>query len=354
MKIAIDISPLAKNGHGVHHRVRGTGFYIEYLTKFLRQYYPQHTYIHFTNFNEIPHDTDIVHYPYFEPFFLTLPLRLHYKTVVTVHDLTPLVFKDNFPPGVRGSIKWQVQKYMLSQTAAIITDSEASKKDVSIYAGVDENKIHAVHLAVGEEFRKLKSSKSSLQAISKKYMLPDKFALYVGDVTWNKNLPRLIEAAEKAKVPLVMVGKALLDKTFDRQNPWNQDLVSVQESAGKSKYVVRLGYVSKDELVLLYNMAKVFVMPSLYEGFGLPVLEAMRCGCPVITARQGSLPEVGGDGVLYVDPYDSDNIAKIIRDVFINKDLQLELSKKGYVQANKFTWKKTVSKTIDIYENSCR
>ena len=190
-----------------------------------------------------------------------------------------------------------------------------------------------------------------IKEIRKKYGLPEKFILYVGDATWNKNLPRLIEVASKISVPLVMVGKALIDRNIDTKNPWNKDLVKVQEEASQNKNVLRLGFVSSEDLVALYNLATLFIMPSIYEGFGLPVLEAMGCGCPVVTSRGGSLAEVVGEAGRYIDPYDVDSIAKGISEVFNDPSLQKELSQKGIIQSRKFTWRKTADETMGVYES---
>ena len=349
MKVAIDISPLSEN-RLLSHRVRGTGFYIKNLKKSLLKYYPQNKYIFFNKEEKVPSDLDLIHYPYFEPFFLTLPIRKKFKTVVTVHDLTPLVFPEHFPSGIKGELKWVLQKYSLQKADAVIADSICSKKDIIRYAKVPEDKIHVVYLAAGEEFKKMEKS-SILGSIRKKYNLPDKFVLYVGDVTWNKNLPRLIEAVMKINVSLVMVGKALIEKNFDRNNPWNQDLVKVQELANDDKRIIRLGLVPTEDLVSIYSLATVFVMPSLYEGFGLPILEAMSCGCPVVASKGGSLAEVVGEAGRYIDSYDIDSIAKGISEVFNSASLQKELSQKGIIQSKKFTWKKTADETMSVYKS---
>lgn len=348
MKIAIDTSPLKKD-HFLQHRVRGTGIYIENLIASLKKYYPKHEYIFFTQGDTVSKDVDIVHRPYFEPFFITMPFFKRHKTIVTIHDLIPLVFPQYFPSGVRGKIKWEIQKVLLRQADAIITDSMCSKKDIVKHTGIAEEKIHIVYLAATDEFRVMKST-SLLGRMRIKYNLPHKFALYVGDVTWNKNLPRLLEAVTKIDVPLVMVGKALINKNFDRKNPWNQDLVNVQELAHDDKRIIRLGFVPTDELVILYNLATIFVMPSLYEGFGLPILEAMSCGCPVVTTRRGSIPEIAGEAVMYSEADSSDDIARSIYAVFQNEKVQRDLSKRGPMQAQKFTWRKTVEGTMRVYE----
>ena len=348
MKIAIDVSPLSAKNRS-QHAVRGSGFYIENLKESLLKYFPEHSYIFFTKEREVPKDCDLIHYPYFEPFFMTFPFKKRFKTVITVHDLIPLVFKEHFPVGIKGRTKWEVQKQALRNADAIITDSICSKKDIIKYTGVLEKKIHVVYLAASETFKEIDNI-LILGSIRKKYNLPDKFALYVGDVTWNKNLPRLLEAVTKIDVPLVMVGKALINKNFDRKHSWNQDLVKVQELANDDKRIIRLGFVPTDDLVILYNLATVFVMPSLYEGFGLPILEAMSCGCPVVTTRGGSIPEVAEEAAMYGEVSNSDDIARSIYTVFQNEKIQRDLSERGLMQVKRFTWRKTIEGTMRVYE----
>jgi glycosyltransferase involved in cell wall biosynthesis len=349
MNIAIDMSPL-KSGHFLQHRVRGTGFYLQNLKLSLEKYYPENNYTYFNRGELLGKEIDVVHYPYFEPFFLTLPVFSKSKKIVTVHDLTPLVFPDHFKSGLKGYLKWQIQKLALKNASAIITDSESSKNDIIKYVGVDSKKIKVVYLAAGSEFKMINNEKKI--EIIKKYNLPERFILYVGDATWNKNLPRLIEASAKINVPLVMVGKALIDSNIDTQNPWNKDLVRVQELSQENKNIIRLGFVPSADLVALYNAAILFVMPSIYEGFGLPILEAMSCGCPVVASRGGSLVGVVGKAGEYVDPYDIDSIAEGIKRVFNSIGLQRELSQKGEIQSRKFTWKKTADETMKVYKST--
>ncbi len=344
MKIAIDTSPLETG-----HKVRGAGFYLENLKRALVKYYPQNEYKFFTRGEKLPENVDLVHFPYFEPFFLALPIYKKYLTVVTVHDLTPIVFKKHFPRGLRGEIKWQMQRYALKKANAIITDSNCSKKDIVKHVGVPAEKVSVVYLAAGEEFKIISNQQSIVSNLREKYSLPEKFVLYVGDVTWNKNLPRLIEAIKSINVPLVMVGKALVSEDFDRNNPWNRDLVRVQNLAKNDKTIIKLGFISTEDLVGVYNLATVFAMPSLYEGFGLPILEAMSCGCPVITTKEGSLGEVAGDAALYVDGYSKESIAKGISEVFENPILQKKLLQEGLKRVNEFSWKKTAFDTLKVY-----
>ncbi len=347
MNVAIDVSPL-KTGHFLQHRVRGTGFYIEHLRKSLIKGFKNDTFFFFTKGEPIPNEADVVHHPYFEPFFLTLPLIKKHKTVVTVHDLTPLVFAKEFPSGIKGMIKWQLQKKILQNTDAVITDSDCSKRDIEKFVGISPDKIHRIYLAADSHFKPLKNNQ--YEGIFEKFSLPKKFVLYVGDATWNKNLPKLLEAIKIVKVPLVMVGKTLMEEKIDINNPWNKDLVEVQKIASENKDIRRLGFVEANDLVALYNAATLLVMPSIYEGFGLPVLEAMQSGCPVVTTKGGSLSEIAGESALYVNAGDINDIATGISRVFQDKELQVDLRKRGLQQAKKFSWEKTAKETMEVYE----
>lgn len=347
MNIAIDVSPL-KTGNFMQHRVRGTGFYLTHLKDSLLEYYPKNIYHFFSQGEKFPGHVDVVHYPYFEPFFLTLPFIKRAKDVVTVHDLTPFVFPKDFPPGTKGKIKWEIQKYHLKRADAIIADSQSSKRDILRFCHIADDKIHVVYLAAGQQYKKIAQEQKDM--VRKKYALPDEYALYVGDVTFNKNLPRIIEALTKIKKPLVMVGKALIEKDIHTSNPWTKDLVRTQALAKANPFVTLLGFVPDEDLAALYNAATVFVMPSLYEGFGLPILEAMASGCPVVTSKEGSLAEVAGKAAVFVDAYDVDTIAQGVLEVMRNKNLQKKLSQEGSLQAHAFSWEKTAKDTMNVYE----
>lgn len=347
MNIAFDITPISDDNS--LHAVRGAGFYIRHLKDALKSLKTSDTF-HFFLRGENIQNADIIHYPYFEPFFLTLPIRKKIKTVVTVHDLTPLVFPKLFPVGIKGKLKWNIQKMALKKADAVIADSQSSKRDIAQITEIPESKVHVIYLAADSKFQIIKNRESKKRELKKKYNLPEKFVLYVGDVTPNKNLPRLVSAIKKTAIPLVLVGKALTNKNFNQGNPWNQDLAIVQNEIKNSSQFRVLGYVNDEDLIKIYNLASLFVFPSLYEGFGLPVLEAMQSGCPVITSRKGSLAEVAGSAAEFIDPYDENSIVEGIAKVFEDKKLQETLISKGLAQAKKFSWEKTAQKTIEVYK----
>lgn len=343
MRIAINTEAL-----NTSYKIQGTGVYIDQLITNLKRHFKENEYISFSRIQNIPKNVDLVHYPSFNPFFLTLPLRKPFPTVVTVHDLIPLVFPQHFPPGMKGKLKWQIQKISLRGVSAIIADSNSSKHDIAKYTSIPDKKIYAIYLAASESFKPIKST-LLLDRIRVKYHLPEKFVLYVGDVLWSKNVPNLIKAIKEINLTLVMVGKQTKVTSFDESNPWNRDLVFLNKETKDDRRIIRLGFVSDQDLVRIYNTATLLVQPSFYEGFGLPILEAMACGCPVITTRGGSFPEVAGEAAFYVDPHNASNIANGIGEVFFNNKLQNELSQKGSTQAKKFSWKKTARETVEVY-----
>ncbi len=348
MKIAIDISPIKENKE-ISHKIRGVGRYTELLANNIEKYDKENQYIFFTRGENLPKDVDLIHYPYFDPFFITLPFFKRKRFVVTVHDLIPLIFPQYFPYGFKGSFKWILQKYSLREAEGIITDSQQSANDVKRIVKVSPEKLYIVHLAVEEDFKVIKDQNLMLR-IRKKYNLPENFLLYVGDATWNKNLPRIVEAVKKTRKTLVLVGKSLAQQNFNRANKWNKDLIRVRELIKNDHDFINLGYLEKRDLIILYNLATMLIMPSLYEGFGLPILEAMNCGCPVLASREGSIPEVGGKALYYVDPYDIQSIEKGIVDLWGNRKLVLEISKKGFDQARKFSVRKMITETSAAYK----
>lgn len=352
MRIAVDVSPISESSSSASaHKVRGVGAYINMLITNLPKYDKKNEYFFVEN-KIFSSDIDLIHFPYFDPFFITLPGKLPTKSIVTVHDLMPLVFPEHFPAGIRGRIKWLIQKSRLKKADLIITDSDCSRRDVVDIVKIPENKARTVHLAANPKFVRLKAE--DLRDARRKFSLPESFLLYVGDATWNKNLPRLIEAVKKTKFKLVMVGKVWETAEKISSNPWDDDLRKVFKVIENDSQFIRLGFVSDEGLVALYNMATAAVMPSIYEGFGLPILEAMSCGCPVITTREGSLPEVAGDAVLYVDYKSEESIKGGIERVFSETQFRKELLNKGLIQAKKFSMEKMMKNLVHAYEEIYR
>lgn len=340
MKVAIDTHPL-KSGHSV----RGIGTYTKNLVEEFKKGKWKDIEFEFFASPNPPPPVDLIHYPYFDLFFHTLPInKLASRVVVTIHDIIPLVFPAHFQSGFKGKINLLLQKKALRNVDAVICDSKTSKKDISSKFGYPDDKIHVVYLAPSAAFQKI-SRPDKLSKITKKYNLPKKFVLYVGDVNWTKNIPNLLKAIKISRVNLVMVGKALVDKSLAEV----KEGVRLIEKLDIENEVLRIGYIDEDDLVAIYNLASATVLPSYYEGFGLPVLESMACGTPVVCSKLSSLPEVGADLALYCDPLEPLSIAEKIRDTFnLNENL---FSKKLIQHASNFSWQKTARETIKVYES---
>lgn len=350
MNIALDITPIDPKVASLH-RVRGVGRYIGLLKDNLEKVDNKNSYTFFSRGQKLPKNIDIIHYPYFEPFFLTLPFKNKEKTIITIHDLTPVLFSKNFPIGIKGKLKWNIERRIAKKASAILTDSNCSKKDIVRLIGVKESKVHVAYLGVENNFKEKRVSESERDLLQKKYHLPDRFALYVGDATWNKNLPRIVKASIEAQIPLVIVGKTIAEKSIDLTNAWNKDLLKAKELIATSEIIHPLGFVNEEELVTLYNVAEFLLMPSLYEGFGLPVLEAMQSGCPVIVSNEGSLQEVAGKAGMYVDPYNTESIISAMKMLFSDEKKRADMKKAGLGQADKFSIKKMIEDTVSVYNN---
>jgi len=341
IKIALDVSPLSGQS-----RFRGVGMYIKKLLESLEKSSNLEV-IRFDN-GRIPPKADLVHYPYFFPFKFSLPFNLNQDFVVTVHDLIPLIFPEKYPPGIKGKFVFEIQKIFLKRAKRIITDSETSKRDIERFLGYPKNRVDVVYLAPANKVKKINDKKILSEAI-KKYHLPEKFVLYIGDVNYNKNLPGLLKACRMVKVPLVVVGKQATQKDFDADHIENQSLVEFLKMAEGATDVLRLGFVEENELSALYSLASCFCMPSFYEGFGLQVLEAMSCECPVVASNVSSLPEVAGEAAILVDPQSVDSIAGGIEKILKNDELKIKLIKRGLEQIKKFSWEKVGRETEESY-----
>lgn len=359
IRVGFDVTPLYSG-----HKVRGIGFYTSRLINELKNFNHLEV-VEIKNEDDKEQKLDLLHIPYFSPFQITLPMTKNFPLVVTIHDLIPLKYPNSYPPGIKGKLKFELQKALIKNVDLVITDSEASQNDIVSLLGIPKNKIEVIYLAPDQNHRPLKDedgwTKEKISQLRAKYQLPEKFVLYVGDINFNKNIPSLIKACKIIEKPLVIVGKQAATPPQDPKHIENSDLVLLQDQANKyknnnksNKFSITLtGFVSDEELTQIYNLASVYCQPSLDEGFGLPVLEAMACGCPVVCSDRGSLPEVGGKAVYLSSPQPKD-LAKAIKKVLSNKKLALALRKKGLIRSKKFTWKKTAKQTQKSYRRTIR
>jgi glycosyltransferase involved in cell wall biosynthesis len=289
-------------------------------------------------------DEDIVHWT--SNF---LPPRGSRKQVLTLYDLTFLLFPKHHP--------WQrrvLHSMTIARSAAladgIIVISHQTKQDVMRYLGVPESKLHVVYPAASPLFEP--KSEAQRSKVLSKYRLPDKaYLLFIGNIEPRKNLVRLLVAYAKARprfarrYRLVVIGG---------QGWRNTEIFRKADELALEDDLTFLGYVPDEDLPSLISGALAFVYPSLYEGFGLPPLEAMACGTPVVTSDVASLPEVVGDAAVMVDPYDTDALATAIARVVESPDLRQELSERGMKRAGLFSWEKTARQTVKVYEDVYR
>jgi glycosyltransferase involved in cell wall biosynthesis len=245
---------------------------------------------------------DVLHVPHYN-----VPIFYRGKMVVTIHDLTHLVLPEFLP----NKFAYLYAKFMiwlaLKKATKVITVSENTKKDILNMFKVNPDKIEVIYNGVGEEF--VKKDKKEIEYLYDKFSIPrnKKIIMYVGNLKPHKNLERLLEAYskinEKEKTCLMLVGKA-----FSNYNTLGQK----EQDLNIQNQVIHTGIVIQEELVDLYNLADLFVFPSLYEGFGIPILEALACGTPVICSNNSSIPEVGGNLVTYINPLDVNELSKSI------------------------------------------
>ncbi|MGC8976596.1 MAG: glycosyltransferase family 4 protein [Candidatus Ratteibacteria bacterium] len=282
---------------------------------------------------------NLLHTQYHLPFISYCP------GIITVHDVSFLKHPEFFPKQLYLKLKFSLL-YSLRKAKKIITCSKFSKKEIIELYHVKDEKIEVIYNGVSENFRPLKINEKT--EILKKYSITKPYILSVSNLQPRKNLSRLIKAFallvknnEKFPYILVIVGRKL----------WlYKDIFVLVKETNLEDKIIFTDFIPEEDLLYLYNFADVFVYPSLYEGFGLPVVEAMACGCPVITSNLSSLPEIVEDAGIIIDPYDIEEIAKAIKEVICNPELKKSLKFKGLKQSKKFSWKNTAEKTLKVYE----
>ncbi len=267
------------------------------------------------------------------------------RTVLTVHDLSFLRVPHCADVHLRAYLEKAVPR-SVQRADLVLADSESTKRDLVELLDVSPEKIKVIYPGVEERFRPIED-KPTLEEVRKRYGFPQHFILSLGTLEPRKNLVRLIEAFSSLAThcSLVIVGRKgwLYDDIFDAVERW-----------GLQGRVVFPGFVADEDLPALYNLAELFVFPSLYEGFGLPPLEAMACGVPVVTSNSSSLPEVVGDAGLMVDPLDTEGLARAMKRALEDEALREKMTKRGLNRAGRFTWRKAAEQLLEIYEGTGR
>lgn len=284
---------------------------------------------------------DLLHVPYFAP-----PLRSTVPVIATVHDLIPMVV-----PAYRGSAMVRGYTALVAraaqQTAHLLADSEASRQDILTHLKVPPERVQTVYLAADAEYHP--RSEAEIASVRQRYDLPEQFVLYLGGFDVRKNVPVLLEAAarQQGEWKLVIAGKLpTADSDFF---PHPKRIV---EQLGIEERVQFTGWVDEADKPALLSAATLFCFPSAYEGFGLPILEAMACGTATITTTSSSLPELAGNGAVLVPPNDSIALHEALDTLMANAPDRVQLAERGLAQAARFSWERCTAETVEAYEQT--
>jgi len=268
------------------------------------------------------------------PFFCPVP------SVLVIYDLQHINQPQNFPRPYRFFLKTIF--YLSAKTAdGIITISEHVQKDITRYYKIGAGKIAVAHLAVNHELF-FPLNPDNLSSIRTKYNLPENYILYAAALLPHKNHARLLQAFKEI-INDIPGTKLVLTGAWDKGHDMIAGLIS---ELGLQKDVIMLGWIPFEDIPFLYRGAEIFIFPSLHEGFGLPILEAMASGVPVVCSRIEPLIEIAGNAALLVDPYDQSAIAREMLSVFSDKTLRMKLIEAGILRAKTFTWERTAIKTL--------
>lgn len=354
MKIGIDVQTTLGEKTGF-------GFYVESLVKNIKKIDHKNKYILIRPKSEndlsatkrfiwdqfqVPRlakksQVEILHQPCFSaPIF-----HNHMKVVVTIHDVIAMLFGKDIPFFSRQYFgRWMPFSYQFVNR--IICDSKHSKKDIIKFLKIPEEKITVTYLAADESLSIDRNNKR-ISEVKKKYKISGKYILNLSTINPRKNNKFLIKVFSN-------IAKAFKDYKLvitGKMGWYYDDLFKQVERLGLEKRVIFTGYINNKDKNALYNGAEIFTFPSIYEGFGFTVLEAMTCGIPVISSNASSLPEVVGDGGILLSPSDELSWTRHIKEILTNKVLRRRLVQKGLKQSAKFSWERTARETIAVYED---
>lgn len=277
-------------------------------------------------------------------FNFVIPPKISGKVITTIHDLTYILYPETMDESNRKRLEKDMH-HTVKRADYIITISESSKRDIAKYLKIDEKKIQVIYPGVDETYKKLLSNEE-IATVKSKYNIDGKYLLYLGTLEPRKNIETIIRAyncfkkVDKDNIKLVLAGKKgwLYDSIF-----------SLVKEYGVQEDVVFTDYIDDFDKAPLYQGAEIFLFPSLYEGFGMPVIEAMASKTPVITSNSSSLPEAAGDAAIITDPLDYIKISESIELILNNDKLREKMINEGVKQANKFNWDLSAEKLKDIY-----
>jgi glycosyltransferase involved in cell wall biosynthesis len=293
-------------------------------------------------------DCDLVHIPN----LFSIPRALPCPYVMTVHDMLEHMSRAREQAGFWRSLHFQLTRRVLRGAARIFAVSQFTKSEIEKLFGIPSDRIEVVYNAIDERFLHGHATAADRELIIKRYQVTYPFLLYAGRISAHKNVVRMIEAFSSLKaeldkedlypdLKLIIIGDDLSG---------NPDLRRTVIRSGVQNDVRFLGFVPIEVLRIFYDLAKIFVFPSLYEGFGLPPLEAMAHGTPVVTSNVSSLPEVVGKAAVLVNPENIFEIRRALYRVLTDQPLRDRMKERGYEQAKKFSWDKSVRRILEVYE----
>jgi len=297
------------------------------------------------------HRCDVVHIPH----LFWIPRGLGCPYVLTVHDLLEHMYGSRHASGLRRSLHFYLTRRVLRKAARVIAVSQFTKNEIEKLLSIPDHRIEVVYNAIDERFLHGHATQADRELIAQRYLVNYPFILYAGAIRPHKNVVRIIEAFSALK-------NELLKESEEDQQFRDLKLIIIGDDLSSHprlrRTVVRsgvqndvrfLGFVPIDVLRIFYDVAKVFVFPSLYEGFGLPPLEAMAHGTPVVTSNTSSLPEVAGNAALLVNPENVFEIRRGLQRVLLDPILRARMKQLGYEQAQRFSWTNSVSRILEIY-----
>ncbi|TDT62314.1 glycosyltransferase family 4 protein [Fonticella tunisiensis] len=354
----------------------GIGTYTQQILKYILKYDTSNEYFIYwwgTNYREISKNGNIKisiaskkHHKFFEEYFIPENLKnrgidiYHVPQngiglssqksciyISTIHDLIPYIMPETVGRGYLKRFIAQMPQ-IIQNSDMIITVSEYSKKDIMRIFDVEEEKIKVTPLAADDYFRPMDRSNAK-EFLKKNYNIEDDFILYLGGFSPRKNVKSILVAFSRIHKKLstnykvVIIGPSKDDHSY---------LMGLCETLGIDDKVIFTGYIPYEHLPYFYNSCTVFVYPSLYEGFGLPPLEAMSCKTPVISSNVSSIPEVVGNGAILINPFDTEELIDALERVLEDETLRNDIAERGYERSKDFGWDKTAAQTLNVYEEA--
>jgi glycosyltransferase involved in cell wall biosynthesis len=291
---------------------------------------------------------DLVHIPH----LFWAPRSLPCRYVVTVHDLLEHMYRTHDRSSLRRSMHFQLTGRVLRHADRIFAVSKFTKSEVEKIFGIPASRIQVIYNAIDERFLRGHATEQDRQVLAERYLINQDFLLYAGRISPHKNVVRIIEAFSALKAALEKEGKfpGLKLIIIGDELSKHPDLRRTVIRGGVQNDVRFMGFVPIEVLRIFYDAAKVFVFPSLYEGFGLPPVEAMAHGTPVVTSNTSSLPEVVGSAAVLVNPENVFEIMRALHRVLVDQVLREKLKQRGYAQAQKFSWDASAEQLIAAYE----